>query len=341
MTGLGAIYAGCTTRARADLTTLAKCEESGFRLKPPPEILSRPPLPATARPGGTRAARTLSRRTAPRTRSGADDATPKLHAPSLARAATQPSTRMTPLGLHRSHCSVRRLGYADPGRAIGSRQPNRAVGTELQSQEDSGPRATGQRLTAAPMVYNSQGPLIDAPGHEAGTLRLGPTNGAVHENQNRFCQSWDPADNDHELSNVPRLNRREYSWSSCETQALPSTFEIATWCRSHFIHTCCTLFIHQPWTHYPPYNFLPQNFVHLLHQMSFALPAPVNPPLALRQRGVQLAWTTTVWSASAPALRQPSVYPLRPPRTPCCSSVPATSAQPPQFHFVFNQNQGP
>ena len=38
--------------------------ESGIRLNPPPEILSRP-RPATARPGGTRAARTLPRAGAP------------------------------------------------------------------------------------------------------------------------------------------------------------------------------------------------------------------------------------------------------------------------------------
>ena len=57
-----------------------------IRLIPPLEILSRP-RPASAGPGGPRAARTLPR-AGTRTKPGASDATPKLYVPSSARAAT-------------------------------------------------------------------------------------------------------------------------------------------------------------------------------------------------------------------------------------------------------------
>ena len=82
------------------------------------------PTPGLPLPGPAgHALHGLSRGPATRTRPGAGDAVPKLHATSSARAATLPSTRTPPLGLHRNHCCVRRLGYATLGRTHGPDDP--------------------------------------------------------------------------------------------------------------------------------------------------------------------------------------------------------------------------
>ena len=107
---------GRTKRARADSTDLVKCETQGKRCPTQSTTRDPQPTPGLPLPGpAEHALHGTSRGPAPRTRPGAGDAAPKLHAPSSARAATLPSTRTSPLGLHRSHCRVRRLGHATLG----------------------------------------------------------------------------------------------------------------------------------------------------------------------------------------------------------------------------------
>jgi hypothetical protein len=107
---------GRTEQARADSTNPAKCETQGKRCLTESTARGPQPTPGLPPPGpAEHALHGTSRGPVPRTRPGAGDAAPMLYAPRPARAATPPSTRTSPLGLHRSHCRVRRLGHATLG----------------------------------------------------------------------------------------------------------------------------------------------------------------------------------------------------------------------------------
>ena len=107
-----------------DPTNPVKCHTQGKRYPTQSTARDPQPTPGLPLPGPAgHALHGLSRGPAARTRPGPGDAVPKLHAMSSARAATLPSTRTPPLGLHRNYCCVRRLGYATLGRTHGARQP--------------------------------------------------------------------------------------------------------------------------------------------------------------------------------------------------------------------------
>ena len=220
------------------------------------------PTPGLPLPGPAgHALHGLSRGPAPRTRPGAGDAAPKLHAPSSARAATLPSTRTSPLGLHRSHCRVRRLGYATRGRTPGVRQPGLRPKHQAADPQDV-PRAAESEAAADSTGTTTRRPLITTTAHGPGTRRLRPNQWSNLDTQNRTTSgNRVTAHNAHELF-IPLqtatfwaklwLDRRKHLWSSRDAQPLPSTFETL---RSRWsLHPFPTLHHSLPHRHVPPFR---------------------------------------------------------------------------------------
>jgi hypothetical protein len=110
-----------------------------------------------------------------------------------------PSTRTSPLGLHRSHCRVRRLGYATLGAApTGSDNP---AGRPTPGRRPSG-RATGRGIRSRGRLNRNHHP--EAAHHHyhtwAGTRRLGPSQWSNLDTQNRTTSgNRVTAHNAHEL----------------------------------------------------------------------------------------------------------------------------------------------
>ena len=167
---------GRTKRARANPINPVRYETQGKRC--PTQSTARGPQPTPGLPPPGPAEHALhgtSRGPAHRTRPGAGDAAPKLYAPRPARVATPPSTRTSPLGLHRSHCRVRRLGHAtlDPhpwGQSPAGQPPNSGPRTQVNV-----PRIADSKAAADSTGITSQQPAFisteygPAPGHSSQT----------------------------------------------------------------------------------------------------------------------------------------------------------------------------
>jgi hypothetical protein len=118
-------------------------------------------------------------------------AVPDSIAPRPARVATPPSTRTSPLGLHRSHCRVRRLGHATLGpHPWGKVQPasHQTQGRGPKSTYHE-PRIRKPRPTQREPPASSQPSSLPNMGRHPGTqvkpkfTQLGPRRESLHEPQ--------------------------------------------------------------------------------------------------------------------------------------------------------------
>jgi hypothetical protein len=86
--------------------------------------------------------------------------------------------------------------------------------------------------------------------------QIKPTEQILIFKNRTFYRSWATADNAHEFSpascNVPRLDRRKHLWSSCNSQAVPSTSKPFASPRS--LHPFLALHHLLPHQHIPPFQ---------------------------------------------------------------------------------------
>ena len=245
---------GRTKRARANPINPVKCETQGKRC--PTQSTARGPQPTPGLPPPGPAEHALhgtSRGPAPRTRPGAGDAAPKLYAPRPARVATPPSTRTSPLGLHRSHCRVRRLGHATLGpHPWGKVQPasHQTQGRGPKSTYHE-PRIRNPRPTQREPPASSRPSSLPNMGRHPGTqvkpkfTQLGPRRESLHEPQiehstilqNRWVTTTSSR------SPLQRFHPRGQSQAQTELLRPSSTsffFRNFTWCISHSITPHCS-----------------------------------------------------------------------------------------------------
>jgi hypothetical protein len=167
------------------------------------------------------------------------------------------------LGLHRSHCLVRRLGFLPLGLATGSRrtEPGGLQCAALNYKtkppghgpraDDSLPNSWNQLLKGRPSPHLHMRP---AP-HDSDQ----PTDQKYQFMKFKIEHSAEAGklpNNDHELAsascNILRLICRKHPWSSCDTQALHSTFETLRSRRS--LHPFPALHHSLPHRHFSPFR---------------------------------------------------------------------------------------